>query len=51
MEMRHCIKKSGQALTVPGFKLLDEKLHVLADELLWGGGLPVITAGSRIDGG
>src|SRR5208337_1296522 len=51
MEMRHRIKKRGQAFTVFGFQLLDEIFHVFADELLCAGWLPVITAGSRIDGG
>jgi hypothetical protein len=51
MEMRHRIKKRGQAFTVSGFQLLDEIFHVLADELLCGRWLPVITAGSRTDGG
>ncbi len=51
MEVRHRVEKGGQRLTMSGFELLDEKLYVLADELLCGGWLPVITAGSRIDGG
>ena len=32
------------------FQLLDEICHVVADELLCGGWLPVFIAGSRIDG-
>ena len=51
MEMRHRIKKRGETFAVSGFKLLDEKFHVVADELLCGRRLPVVTAGSRIDGG
>ena len=51
VEIRHCIQVSGERFTVSRFQLLDEILHVFADELLCGGWLPVLTAGSRIDGG
>ena len=51
VEIRHCIQVSGERFTVSRFQLLDEILHVFADELLCGGWLPVFTAGSRIDGG
>ena len=51
VKVGHRVEERGEGLAVSGFKLLDEVLHVFADELLRGGGLPVITAGSRIDGG
>ena len=51
MKVRHRVKKRGESFAVSCFKLLDEVLNVFADELLCGRWLPIITVGSRMDGG
>jgi len=50
VKVRHRVKKRGQGFTVSYLQLLDEVLHVFADELLRGGWLPIFTVGSRIAG-
>jgi hypothetical protein len=51
VKVGHRIKKGGEGFAVSGFKLLDEVLYVFTDELLCARRLPIITVGSRMDGG
>jgi hypothetical protein len=51
MKVRHRVEKRGKGFAVSCLKLLDEVLDVFANKLLCGRWLPVIAAGSRIDGG
>ena len=49
--MGHGIEERSEGFAVSCFKLLDEVLDVIADELLRARWLPIITVGSRMDGG
>ena len=51
LKMRHRVEKRGEGFAVSGFQLLDEVLHVFADELLCGGGFRLLLSEAALHGG